>query len=105
MRFTLFAPHAPEPTYLAAVVNKMRKLGPPRLRAYWRRKDKAWYALEGSHRTAAAKHLGLVPVIKRVYLKSEIKHDTHEVKPDRRVSALLKYYDDGEWWVRYEFES
>jgi hypothetical protein len=98
-----FAPHSPSTDYLETIIEKMRKLGPPVLHAYWRRKDKAWYALEGSHRTAAAKRLGLIPVISQVYLASEIAHDTLDVMPDRRVSTLLKFYDDHKWWKRYEF--
>jgi hypothetical protein len=101
--FVLFAPHAPYPDHLKLVIERMRKLGPPSLHAYWRRNKKAWYAVEGSHRTAAAKHLGLIPTIIRVTLSSRVDHDTEDVKPDKRVSTLLKYYDDFKWWVRYEF--
>lgn len=99
----IYAPHAPEPFYLVEVIKKMRKRGAPRLHAYWRKKDNAWYALEGSHRTAAANQLGLVPVLDRVYLHWEINHDTSSILPDRRVRSVLKFYDEHKWWVRYEF--
>lgn len=99
----IFAPHAPNDFKLHDVINRMRKLGPPSLHAYWRRKDRAWYALEGSHRTAAAKRLNLVPVLIRVYLRSEVKHDTFDVLPDKRVASVLKFYDERKYWVRYEF--
>lgn len=99
----IFAPHPPRPGHLREVVSEMRRRGPPRLYAYWRKRDAAWYALEGSHRTAAAKKLGLVPILERVYLKSEINHDTKDIWPDRRVSSILSFYDGLKWWVRYEF--
>jgi hypothetical protein len=99
----IHAPHAPNQRYLAQILKKMRRLGPPRLKAYWRKKDDAWYALEGSHRIAAAKKLGLVPILDRVYLSWEIGHDTNEVWPDKKVRSLLKFYDDHRWWVRYKF--
>lgn len=99
----LFAPHDPTRSHLRRVVKEMRRRGAPYLYAYWRKKDGAWYALEGSHRIAAAKQLGLVPMLDRVYLHWEISHDTRDVWPDCRVRSLLKFYDEHKWWVRYEF--
>ena len=102
-RFVLFAPHAPSPAHLRSVIAEMRRRGPPRLRALWRRTQGAWYALEGSHRAAAAQHLGLVPILERVRLRDEINHDTKSLWPDRRVASVVKFYDTMRLWVRYEF--
>lgn len=103
MSLVLFAPHEPSPDHLRVVVAQMRRLGPPRLRAVWRRKAGAWYAIEGSHRSAAAKHLGMVPVLERVRLRDEVDHDTSKIWPDRRVASILQVYDHLRWWVRHEF--
>jgi hypothetical protein len=115
----LYALHPPDPEYLEGILSKMKGLGPPALHAYWRRnsgsrargewrafhrfESNCWYALEGSHRIAAAKKLKLIPLMKQVFLTSEIDHDTDDVWPDRRVSSLLEFYDEKNWWVRYEF--
>lgn len=51
------------PCHLAHVVEEMRRLGPPRIRAYHDVSSGAWYALEGTHRLRAAMELGLAPVM------------------------------------------
>ena len=48
------------PDHLTYVKGVMLRLGPPRIRAVFMRKR--WHALEGSHRTLAAKQLG-IPII------------------------------------------
>lgn len=48
---------------LVEVIDVMRDLGPPRIRAYLDRTTGAWLALEGTHRLRAALHLGLTPVM------------------------------------------
>jgi hypothetical protein len=98
---TLFALHAPAALHLQDVIKYMRKTGPPALHAYWRRN--AWWALEGSHRIAAAHKLCVTPQIIPVGLRSTIIHDTIDVY-DRKVSSLLTYYDKHDWWVPYEFK-
>lgn len=60
MARSVFAKHAPyEDGQLGRVVEEMRTMGAPTIRVI------EWfgdlYALEGSHRLAAAHHLGLVP--------------------------------------------
>lgn len=49
--------------HLDEVVEEMRVLGPPRLRAIWLEDKGMWAALEGCHRTRAAARLGLEPII------------------------------------------
>lgn len=96
----LYAPHSPNPEYLTEIVKLMRLRGTPRLYANWRRG--AWYALEGSHRSAAANILGFTPVIRPVIRTSEIDHDTSQVYTNK-VSEILDYYDDMRWWAKYDF--
>lgn len=51
------------PAHLADVTDRMRDLGPPRIRAYLDLDTGAWFALEGTHRLRAAFSLGLAPVM------------------------------------------
>lgn len=99
---TLYAPHAPSQSHLQSVMKYMKTHGSPSLRAIWR--WRAWWALEGSHRIAAAKALKLTPVVVPVTLRSRFKHDTGDILPDLRVSSLLTYYDGHDWWTRYSFK-
>jgi len=52
-----------DPAHLAAVIEQMRKLGAPSIACIKDEGTGVWVALEGSHRVAAAKALGLVPEI------------------------------------------
>lgn len=93
----LKAPH--EPFYMDDVVEQMKVLGAPRIRAVWR--GDHWQALEGSHRIAAARILCLLPRIVPMRLGDKFSHDVDEVLPDRRVSSILKAIDS--WspvWAR-----
>ena len=47
--------------HLAQVIEEMRSLGAPRIRAAWVECYGAWVALEGCHRLRAAHALGLSP--------------------------------------------
>lgn len=53
------------PAHLDVVVDKMRRLGPPRIRASFDLVSGSWFALEGTHRLRAALALGLAPVLVR----------------------------------------
>ena len=55
--------HATEGIHLAEVTAEMVTLGAPSIRAIWMECYGAWVALEGTHRIAAAKALGIEPVI------------------------------------------
>ena len=50
------------PARLAMVIEKMRTMGAPRIRAYFDAMSRAWCSLEGTHRLRAARLLGLQPV-------------------------------------------
>lgn len=47
--------------HLEAVIESMRTQGAPTIRAWW--SGEQYYALEGSHRLAAAAALGLTPAV------------------------------------------
>ena len=58
----IYAKHWPYETgHLAEVTTEMRRLGPPTIRCV--RYGDDLYALEGSHRLAAAHHLNLWPIV------------------------------------------
>lgn len=52
--------------HLAEVIDQMRTLGAPKIKAVWVECYDAWVALEGCHRVRAAEALGLVPEIDEI---------------------------------------
>lgn len=56
---TIYAIHAPQPAHLEAVKAEMQRLGAPRIEVV--DCGDHYFALEGSHRLAAAAALGLSP--------------------------------------------
>lgn len=62
----IIAINQPENAHLAEVISEMAELGTPTIKAVWMEVYGAWVALEGSHRIAAAKALGLTPEIEEV---------------------------------------
>ena len=57
------------PKHLEHVVEVMRRLGPPTIRAYF--DGEVWHAREGTHRLRACLALGVVPRLRAVkWLKS-----------------------------------
>ena len=57
----IYAKHLPYDGHLAEVVSDMKRLGPPTISVVDYRGD--FFAVEGSHRLAAAHYLGLIPKI------------------------------------------
>jgi hypothetical protein len=62
-KVAIYAPNLPFADHLKEVTLDMLVLGVPEIRAIWCEERNAWYALEGSHRIAAAQKFGLVPMI------------------------------------------
>lgn len=85
-------PHAPDPDHLEDVRERMAELGPPRIHAYY--DTEIYWALEGSHRVAAAHDLGLRPELVLMDPEDEIEHDFEDV-PGRTVADLLDYLSGG----------
>lgn len=108
---SLFALNSPTSCHLHEVMQKMRRMGPPRIRAVWRefRGRKGWYAIEGSHRTAAASRLALTPISVHVKPGTRIsRHDVYGVDSPCTAADLLRVIDE-EWrdrsetWLEYRF--
>lgn len=57
----LHAHYSPE--HLQHVIRETQRRGPPHIRAHLDTETGAWFALEGTHRLMAARHLHLVPVM------------------------------------------
>ena len=51
------------PDHLARVVEQMRLMGPPTIRASWDEVGGLWHAHEGTHRLRAALVLGMAPTL------------------------------------------
>lgn len=62
MRIALVHDHFDE-AHLAEVIEEMKTLGAPTIKAVWMECFNHWAALEGCHRIRAAKALGLTPEI------------------------------------------
>jgi hypothetical protein len=90
----LVSPNKVDPKKLAVVKSEMERLGPPTIRAYW--DGEKYIALEGSHRAAAAKELGMTPNIKEVNLRQWMTdHDFPDVKQKASTNRLLDYLEYG----------
>lgn len=96
----IIAPNKVIAARLDRVLAKMQDLGAPTIKAYW--DGEKYWAVEGSHRLAAAKILGLTPVIEEVNIDDEIEHDIEGVDSNR-VDAILDYLSDGRPEALFDF--
>ena len=71
MKIALIHNHYDE-AHLAAVIEEMKTLGAPVIKAVWMECYGHYAALEGCHRIRAAKALGLVPEIEDVEYSDEL---------------------------------
>lgn len=84
---TVYAKHEPYTTgHLADVVAEMRDRGAPTIRVVQR--GPIFYALEGSHRLAAAHYLGLEP---KIVVEIEEAGETLDAFWDRVAPTLPRY--------------
>jgi hypothetical protein len=70
MQVALVHEHFDE-SHLAQVVEEMKQLGAPTIRAVWMECYNVWAALEGCHRLRAAHVLGITPEIDEVDYSEE----------------------------------
>lgn len=84
MKIALVHDHYDE-EHLAKVIDEMKILGAPKIKAVWMECYGHWAALEGCHRIRAAKALGLIPEI------DEVGYDD-----DTMCSDVLPGYNGGE---------
>lgn len=82
MKIALVHNHYSE-QHLAEVIEQMRNLGAPRIKAVWMECYDMWAAIEGCHRIRAAKALGLTPVI------DEIEYDEDRDLADPKLGLDL----------------
>jgi hypothetical protein len=82
---TIITINHPDKDHLETVIAEMRALGAPAIRAIADEFNNVIVALEGSHRIAAAKALGLVPVLKML-------------ADDDMLSCDEIGYDDNGWF-------
>lgn len=81
-----------DPDQLAAVMADMEALGAPTIRACWQ--GDHWCALEGSHRVAAARLLGLPVVILEMDEDDDFgDHDIQDLPETCTVRDVLLYAD------------
>ena len=68
MTIRIIPPHSvdTDTEHYAAVTEYMREHGAPTIRAWWDECERAWVAVEGSHRIAIALDLGITPEIEDV---------------------------------------
>lgn len=90
MQITLMHDHY-DAAHLDAVIDEMRDLGAPTIKAIWVEAHGAWMALEGCHRIRAAKALGLEPVIDEIECDIDAKLSDYGVdaQDDATIEALL----------------
>lgn len=84
----VYALNSTDPAKLAEVVEKMKSLGPPAIRAAW--EGDHWKAIEGSHRIAAAQQLGYPVKIQEVNYNDIISdHDLYDLSDPTTVEDIL----------------
>jgi len=83
---TIYAPHKTEEEKLADVIAQMRIMGAPTIRAV--NCGDYYLAIEGSHRIAAAKALGLTPIIDCVKESDVISHDFQDLESPCEVAEI-----------------
>jgi hypothetical protein len=76
--------------HLSSVMDEMRVLGAPTIKAVWMECWGVWAALEGCHRIRAASKLGMVPVIDEIEYSEEIT--TEEI-------GLGDFFDGDVWTI------
>ena len=89
----VYAKHLPySDDHLARVIADMRRLGAPSLRCVRYRGHVI--AIEGSHRLAAAHHLGLVPLLRLLPPDSSNSSSELDAFWDRALSSLIPWCFD-----------
>ena len=106
----IVVPNKPIPSHLSYVKRRMKKLGAPKLRAVFYRKR--CYALEGSHRVAAAQQLGLPIILEplnkkylNVHAKISHAHKNGEDCSCKTVYDVLCTLLDWDMAVAYNIET
>lgn len=98
MKIALVHNHYDE-AHLAAVIEEMKTLGAPTIKAVWMECYDHFAALEGCHRIRAAKALGLVPEIEEVEYSDELVEGmqddftVEQIADSSRESEVIEFED------------
>jgi hypothetical protein len=82
------------PEHVDEVVEIMRTLGAPEIRAIWNPVHEMWMAVEGCHRLRAAKVLGLTPIIIDISSDETATIDIDGAPETFAVADLYEYIAD-----------
>lgn len=94
--------HEIDPQHLEEVKVQMIEMGAPAIRVY--NDGEVLWALEGTHRLAAAFELGITPEFVEMGLEDEIDHDC-DLVDEKTVAAIWShYYDCLTRWTGNEYE-
>ena len=92
MTATIYTPNAAYAGHLEEVIALMETMGSPTIRAKWA--GDCYYAIEGSHRVAAAAKLGIPVIIVEVDNDDEISnHDFSDLQNVATVRDIMEYCD------------
>jgi hypothetical protein len=106
MTTAILAPHKinKQSDHYKQVLAAMRQLGSPAIRAIWHGAY-GWLAIEGSHRIAAARELGLPVAIVDVAGETTIEHDLQDIESPCSAEALEAFLVEGiDQSVEYNLE-
>lgn len=88
----IYTINKPDADKLQAVIEEMRTLGSPKIRALWC--GDHYRAIEGSHRVAAAAALGVAVEIVEVEMDDVIEnHDIQDIPASCTVEEIMDYCD------------
>lgn len=97
------APNEISKNHLAEVIEEMKKIGTPTIRAYYT--GELYVAIEGSHRLAACSELGITPNIIEIYEDTVIDdHDFDDLPKTASGLDFSEYLGNATEWV-FDFES
>src|SRR5882762_6341072 len=95
--------HYYNPTHLLEVIEDMRRLGPPMIRAHYHAPIDAWLAVEGTHRLRAALALGVVPIMIPVPWRKTAKAlERARFAHYQRAHGFARVAIAGEWGVSFK---
>jgi hypothetical protein len=101
-KMTVNSLHAIDPSKLEAIKAEMVKLGVPSIRAIW--DGEIYWAIEGTHRLAAAEALGIIPEIIEVDASDDLPADLIEETSCETGADLIDTFIRFGWMGdRYEF--
>ena len=88
----VYAINSASPAHLATVIEEMKKLGAPKIKAVWC--GDHYRAVEGSHRLAACAALDLTPEIVEIEEDEEVEHDCDDLPSNATAAELIEYAND-----------